>query len=438
MDTQTFNDLEIFKGTGRQSIFARMDFTLTAKGSACLKHRFLDPTFRLEAIKNTQEVISYFIRNAAAWEKQFTRNELSYLEHYLQSNITPLIYKNKLQASYAGTWYKLRYTSDHYFLETCIRRLVAFIAKLGSIVSVASPADTPPLPARIRSQLQSFYAKDSGDLLGKDLTRRSLKAWEFYYLDDFFRRKNRRALEELFELFYEMDAILSMATATQKYNLRTPTFDPEASTVHIRGLYHLFLPESERNDLRLEEGKHFIFLTGSNMSGKSTYLKACGIAVYLAHIGMGIPAESAVLPVFNDIFTNIYLTDDIEKGYSYFFSEVNRIRELAEELSQGKKIFVLIDEMFRGTNLMDALDCSRIVIEKLLLWKNSTFILSSHFTEIADLFIDQPALQFSYFQSYVEDGKPHFTYHLKNGISHERLGKLILLESRVQELLSPH
>ncbi|GAA4307328.1 MutS-related protein [Compostibacter hankyongensis] len=436
MDVQTLNDLEIFQSAGQKTVFGLMDMTLTEEGSGRLKERFLHPLTHRDDILEMQEMVSYFTRHISDWEGQFTRNEAKYISGYLYSTIAPLKYKNKLRARYAGMWYLFRYASDYYYLDNCIRRLVSFISRLNAVLPAHLSEKAPGLVRDVARRLATLYQADSKRFLQEDYGIKNLKADHIYYLDDFFRRKYREQLQQLLDLFYEMDAVLSMAKAGLKYGLTRPAFDPEVRAVSIKGLWHPFLSQSVRNDLALDDAKHFLFLTGSNMSGKSTFLKASGIAVYLAHIGMGIPAESAVLPVFDDIFTNIYLTDNIAAGYSYFFSEVRRIGELGTLLNEGKKVFVLIDEMFRGTNLKDAQDCSQLVIEKLLLWKKSRFILSSHYTEIADLFAQHAGMQFGYFESVVENGRPHFTHRLKEGVSHARLGMLILKSSEVETRLS--
>jgi DNA mismatch repair ATPase MutS len=188
-----------------------------------------------------------------------------------------------------------------------------------------------------------------------------------------------------------------------------PTFRKNSTEIVLKDVHHLLLPDGVRNDLELISPNHFLFVTGPNMSGKSTYLKACGLAVYLAHLGMGVPAEQAELPVFDDIFTDLYLTDDINLGYSYFYSEIiMRIKKLVEHLQAGERMFAVIDEMFRGTNVQDAYDCSLTVIKNLQYWRESFFILSSHMAELTDKLRPKSNIQFCCFEGVVRRNKPVF------------------------------
>jgi len=96
---------------------------------------------------------------------------------------------------------------------------------------------------------------------------------------------------------------------------------------------------------------------------------------------------------------------------------------------------ILIDELFKGTNVQDAMKCSTVVIEGLIKIKTSLFILSTHLYEIAETLKEYPNIKFKYFETNVEDEKLSFNYNLKDGISNDRLGYLILKREKVIELL---
>ena len=181
--------------------------------------------------------------------------------------------------------------------------------------------------------------------------------------------------------------------------------------------------------------KNFLFLTGANMAGKSTYIKAVGVSIYLAHLGMGVPAKEMQLSQFHGLLSNIQVEDNIIKGESFFFNEVQRVRNTIEKISDGKKWLILIDELFKGTNIQDALKCSTTVIEGLLKMKTALFILSTHLYEIGDELRRYPNIQFRYFETNVENDQLVFSYHLKEGISNDRLGYLILRREGVVQML---
>ena len=112
---------------------------------------------------------------------------------------------------------------------------------------------------------------------------------------------------------------------------------------------------------------------------------------------MGVPAESMELSLFDGLLSNIQVQDNIVKGESYFYNEVQRIKNTVLKITDGRKWLVLIDELFKGTNIQDAMHCSTAVIKGLLKIKNSLFILSTHLYEIGDEAKTIPQYQFPLF-----------------------------------------
>ena len=105
------------------------------------------------------------------------------------------------------------------------------------------------------------------------------------------------------------------------------------------------------------------------------------------------------------------------------------------KINNGRKWLVLIDELFKGTNMQDAMKCSSAVIQGLIKIKNSLFILSTHLYEIGEELKKFPNISFKYFETSVKDDQLQFSYQLKDGISNDRLGYLILKREKVVELL---
>ena len=171
------------------------------------------------------------------------------------------------------------------------------------------------------------------------------------------------------------------------------------------------------------------------MAGKSTLIKSVGSSVFLAHIGMGVPASTMRLTMFDGLISNINVVDNIAKGESFFFNEVQRIKNTVQKISDGKKWLVLIDELFKGTNVQDAMKCSSAVIKGLIKIKNSLFILSTHLYEIGEELKQFSNISFRFFETNVKDDQLEFSYQLKEGISNDRLGYLILRREKVVELL---
>jgi DNA mismatch repair protein MutS len=150
---------------------------------------------------------------------------------------------------------------------------------------------------------------------------------------------------------------------------------------------------------------------------------------------MGVPAEAMELGYLDGLLSNIQVVDNIIKGESFFFNEVQRIKNTVEKISDGRNWLILIDELFKGTNQQDAVKCSVTVIEGLRKMKNALFVLSTHLYEIGNELKKYPNIQFYYFETSVKDDQLLFSYHLKEGISNDRLGYLILKKEGVVDLL---
>src|SRR5205085_11395111 len=143
-----------------------------------------------------------------------------------------------------------------------------------------------------------------------------------------------------------LEAWYSMAMAVKTYDLSFPKFvEQDDPYFNAQGLYHVLLQAPVAYDLILKPEENFLFLTGANMAGKSTLIKAVGSGVFLAHIGMGVPAKSMRLSLFDGLLTNINVADNIAKGESYFFNEVQRIKNTIYKINDGKKWLEVIDEL---------------------------------------------------------------------------------------------
>jgi DNA mismatch repair ATPase MutS len=293
------------------------------------------------------------------------------------------------------------------------------------------------------NKLSTLITQSNGILANRKLDK--LKSYtSFTALDkssileygNLFHEELASDLRKLITIYGQLDAWYAMAYANGFWNLSFPKFkEQDEPEINARGLRHLMLDEPVAYDLIMDKNANFIFLTGANMAGKSTLIKAVGLSVYLAHLGMGVPATSMQLTLFEGILTNINVEDNLVKGESYFFNEVKRIKETILKITNGKRWLVLIDEIFKGTNIQDAMKCSLAVIKGLIKMENGLFILSTHLYEIGEDLKQLPSISFKYFETKLIDNELFFSYQLKDGVSEDRMGYLILQKEGVTSLL---
>lgn len=172
------------------------------------------------------------------------------------------------------------------------------------------------------------------------------------------------------------------------------------------------------------------------MAGKSTFLKALGISVYLAHVGFPVPARKMKLSILSGLCTTINISDNLDSGYSHFYAEVMRIKNVADELARNKNMFVIFDELFRGTNVKDAYDGTLAIVSALSLINSSFFVVSTHIVEVAKELGENNNIKFAYFDVLEQNNEPVYTYLLKDGISDVRLGMYIINREKLIEQLN--
>jgi DNA mismatch repair protein MutS len=157
--------------------------------------------------------------------------------------------------------------------------------------------------------------------------------------------------------------------------------------------------------------------------------------IYLSHLGFPVPAKKMTTSLFDGLFTTINLTDNLNIGYSHFYSEVKRVKDLVTKINTDKKLFIIFDELFRGTNVKDAYDASLMIISALAKIKDNLFFISTHILEVAETLDQKDLIMFSCFESDLKDQQPVYDYKLKDGISKERIGLLIIKNEKIPEIL---
>lgn len=239
----------------------------------------------------------------------------------------------------------------------------------------------------------------------------------------------------MLDIIYEIDAYRSISAGAAQNGFAMPVFTREQGYFQVRGIFHPFLENPVANDFEFSRDKNICFLTGPNMAGKSTFLKSISIALYLAHLGFPVPAKQMKTSLYNGLLTTINLSDNTVKGYSHFYNEVLRIRHVAEHIGQNSNIFVVFDELFRGTNVKDAYEASLSVIKAFSKLNKGTFAISTHIIEIADKLHGDNSVFFKHFEANMINETPQYNYKIKDGVTDERIGMYILKKEKIIEMI---
>lgn len=223
-------------------------------------------------------------------------------------------------------------------------------------------------------------------------------------------------------VWYELEALSALAGYGWLNPQSTfPSFhaDDHAPVFVGHGIGHPLLPNERkvRNDFTVNHLGEVAILTGSNMSGKSTLLKALGVNLALAYAG-GVVDVQAMQTMRFRLFTCIQVSDSVTDGISYFYAEVQRLRALLNELSSADDLplFFAVDEIFRGTNNRERLIGSRAYI-RALAGQRGIGLISTHDLELVRLEDEVTGVTNYHFRDEIVDGRMAFDYRLRRGPS---------------------
>ena len=247
--------------------------------------------------------------------------------------------------------------------------------------------------------------------------------WDYFFVYQ-LQQLRHKLVDELpvwLEAWFEVEALCSLATFAY---LHPDYVLPEVKQrgkgvplIHGRGLGHPLIPFAERvcNDFALDTPPQVILITGSNMAGKSSFLRTVGLNLVLAYAGSVVPAQSLTTQPLR-LFSAIKITDSVSDGISYFYAEVKRLKSLLDALRQEDDLplFFFIDEIFRGTNNRERLIGSRAYI-RALVGENGAGLVSTHDLELVHLADETPYIHNHHFRETVEEGRMVFDYTLRPG-----------------------
>jgi len=233
-----------------------------------------------------------------------------------------------------------------------------------------------------------------------------------------WKRNNEHSLEDAFEVIADFEAIASIGGLRCNYpEWSFPQIaDGDAYTLVAQNIAHPLINNVTRvtNDYELTDTHKIDIITGSNMAGKSTFLRTIGINTVLALCGAPVCANSMRVSVMTMV-SYMRIKDSLNESTSTFKAELDRLQMLLKAVEHEYKVFFLIDEMLRGTNSVDKYLGSKAVIEQLIA-KNAVGMVATHDLQIAQLEEKYPDyVRNFYFDIQVVDGEMLFDYKIKHG-----------------------
>ena len=244
--------------------------------------------------------------------------------------------------------------------------------------------------------------------------------WDYFFTHrlELVKQEIAHLLPGWLDAWYELEALNSLANfAYLNPHYVFPELSPESGRFAAQNLGHpLLKPEMKVcNNFRLAQGEKIVILTGSNMAGKSTFLRTIGVNLSLAYAGATVNADRLEASLFR-VFTCIKVSDSVQDGLSYFYAEVKRLQALlaAAKAEDPLSVLFLIDEIFRGTNSRERLIGSRSYIRELANGP-SVGLIATHDLELIKLADEIEGVTNLHFREDVYDGRMVFDYRLRPG-----------------------
>ncbi|MCY1719680.1 hypothetical protein OU798_04965 [Prolixibacteraceae bacterium Z1-6] len=436
-DKQTISDIELFSyKRSKKAIFDIYNQTVTCGGSKKLHHYLNYPVTDLDYLEMRRNEISFFVNSKV--ELKLDRRRMDFIEHYLKIGRFPLR-PNWIDAYADSIVDKLKQDSDYYVIREGIFHFVYLIKAFKNFIDDIDECEIPEsLQKRLEFSITLLNNHRLAKMIKNPLKRSGdISPIAMNTMDAFIRRKYNREVEMFLDTVYHIDVMSSMASMVTKNDYSLVEYvDSKHPVFEAEECFHPLWEQPVCNDFSFIKDKNLCFLTGPNMSGKSTFLKTVGLLVYLAHAGFPVPASSLKLSPLNVLFTTINLADNLGLGFSHFYSEVRRVKEMAIALQSKERMLVIFDELFKGTNVKDAFDATLMVVQSLSRIENCFFFISSHILEVAEELAESNRIDFKCFESEIKNNKAQYDYRIKNGISEERIGYQIVKNENIENILN--
>lgn len=431
-DKQTTDDLNLLGKFKAHSLFSLFNKTVTAGGERLLEAMFKTPLTEADAINRRSAMFRYFQEKGIGFplQKSVIRTAETYLDTVAGANLL-LSGVSLLRKKLA----KLA-VRDEQFTQWQ-EGLQAMVLVLAGCRKFIEETKDYPFPEQMASVKRLLADERIAALIqAKDLAQVPfLQLARYHHL---LLREFRVEMEQLLTIIYQWDVSVAVSSvARERRFCYAHALPKEEYVFDARGLWHPALEKAVANPLYFNADSNLLFLTGANMAGKSTFMKAFGIAVYMAHMGFPVAAESLHFSIRDGLYTSINVPDNLNMGYSHFYAEVLRVKQVAETVSNGADLVVIFDELFKGTNVKDAYDATLAVTEAFSEYRSCFYIISTHIIEVGEALMQQAkTVRFSYLPTVMDGHRPRYTYKMEEGITNDRQGMMIIENEGIVNMLT--
>lgn len=226
-------------------------------------------------------------------------------------------------------------------------------------------------------------------------------------------------ISEWLETVGELDTLCSLGTFAYNHPQYTyPELTEKPFCFLATQMGHPLMPASQcvKNDATIPSRPFFLIITGANMAGKSTYLRTIGVNYLLACVGTPVCCEKLKLHP-NQLITSLRTSDSLSDNESYFFAELKRLKRIIDLLNQGKQLFIILDEILKGTNSMDKQKGSFDLIRQFMQLK-ANGIIATHDLLLGNLIKQFPEEIRNYcFEADIKENELTFSYKLREGVA---------------------
>jgi len=433
-DKQTLEDLNMLGKYKQHSVFNLFNKVKTAGGEKLLGEMFQNPLIDHEEINKRSAVFQYFQSKQITFP--FSNEQFSAMENYLNGdsgNNYASAFLSLAKKKLLGTLVR---DEEYQDIQNGLQKTLAVLDACRIFIDKFEDEDHPFYDELLT--VKNILNEPKLQWLTTAQSRiRQLSLQKTAKYDHLLRHTMQIKLTAVMGIFYQLDVYIAVAGLAQEKSFSyARALSAGSNLFNAVELRHPCIEKAVANPVSFSQGSNMIFLTGANMAGKSTFMKAFGINVYLAHMGFPVAAKEMQVSVREGIYSSINVPDNLDMGYSHFYAEVLRVKKVAEEVSSGKNLVIIFDELFKGTNVKDAYDATLAVTAAFSEYRNCLFIISTHIIEAGEVLQkEQDNIQTLYLPTIMNGTIPTYTYRLQPGISSDRHGMMIIENEGILELL---